>query len=294
MAGVTQKDIRAFLEHYAPQRVPEVASLVATSLGLEDLWDDLLEEYGPWPPAAIGRSGSAALGETSRFADTRKSRAGLDNSILFSHEKALGHEATDDDDLYDLPLQATWGRAVLIGVDYKGLDVARGSVAATIHLRDVLLEAGFAGDIRTLVDDGGITNYPTKQNILQHVEWLATATRPGQCLLLTYSGRTSHGGADEENGSGSLLPADYKKAGGVRGADLLQLASRRMCKGSQLFFICSARPLGHELVRLEHRVVSHPEGDVQQRATAKSSLIDPGTWISVLSAHRPGARASVE
>eukprot|EP01064_Diplonema_japonicum_P012194 TRINITY_DN19650_c0_g1_i1.p1 TRINITY_DN19650_c0_g1~~TRINITY_DN19650_c0_g1_i1.p1 ORF type:complete len:738 (+),score=121.67 TRINITY_DN19650_c0_g1_i1:24-2216(+) len=243
-------DFADFLQHYDPKELSVLDTILAANKDWAGLWEEYIDEYGPWPP--------------------------LDN-------KKIGAEEIR-------PLEAVVGKAVIIGVDYVGANtsaVPSTSVNAAKQLRNCLVAERFKGGIRMLVDDGNIDTIPSKENILDSIQWLATGSQPGHSVFFAFIGKTAHGGHKETEGSGCLYPADHRTNGSIRGADVLQTLSEKLHNGSEAFILCDARPLGYNIAVLRNQLVSFLEGDAQPRVGAKFTNLPPNPRITILSVHKP-------
>ena len=84
-------------------------------------------------------------------------------------------------------------KALLIGIDYRGHPGAlRGCVNDALNVRTWLMDNGVPGDaahMRVLVDDGEDGHImPTRQCILEAIQWLVTDVKEGDSLFFHYSG----------------------------------------------------------------------------------------------------------
>ncbi|KAJ9453204.1 Metacaspase-1 [Diplonema papillatum] len=116
-------------------------------------------------------------------------------------------------------------KALLIGINYHGQQgELRGCVNDVKTMQKLLRDMGFAGGSYqevVLVDDRSFpgAKNPTKNEMLQAFQWLASNNRPGDSLFFHYSG---HGGQQKDNDGDekdgfdeTLIPVDYKQAGQI-------------------------------------------------------------------------------
>uniref|UniRef100_A0A7S3KWD1 Peptidase C14 caspase domain-containing protein n=1 Tax=Amphora coffeiformis TaxID=265554 RepID=A0A7S3KWD1_9STRA len=130
---------------------------------------------------------------------------------------------------YIVPPGATGRRrALIIGINYTG---QQGQIRApqndAHNVQQLLIrKCGFdPQEILMLVDDGEQMS-PTKQNIQAGLQQMVAYSRPGDVLVVSFSG---HGGrvadkdGDEEDGyDSSLMPVDFASAGQIVDDDLLK------------------------------------------------------------------------
>ena len=143
------------------------------------------------------------------------------------------------------PRRAGRTRAVLIGVNYVGTDVALDGAWNDVEKMRSFLhdEAGFSRDKDSMrvLRDNGTDAAPTKANIEKAMRWLVKGAAAGDSLVLHFSGhgvRTSDAGGDESDGMDeALVPSDFRDAGCVVDDDIFQTCVRSLPKGVSLVAI---------------------------------------------------------
>ena len=162
-------------------------------------------------------------------------------------------------------LGAVRGRALIIGVDYceGGVTMIREAQDTALQVFDTILEEGFAGEIKILVDDGDVEKLPTRANILKGVHWLSSGTRPNDNVLLFYIGKTTHGGHKEHHGSGRIVPADFRENGTLRFHDVVHSVSTAIHSQCTFFVVLDSHLQGFPAGRLSNQLLAYPEGDVR-------------------------------
>ncbi|KAL5351463.1 Ca(2+)-dependent cysteine protease [Pseudogymnoascus australis] len=135
---------------------------------------------------------------------------------------SFGQDAPQD---YAFQYSSCTGRrkALLIGINYFGQEgELRGCINDVKNVSAYLHEnCGYSReDMVTLTDDqGDPMGQPTKQNIIQAMQWLVQGAQPNDSLFFHYSG---HGGqtedldGDEEDGNDEVIyPVDFRQAGHI-------------------------------------------------------------------------------
>ncbi|KFY55617.1 hypothetical protein V496_06939 [Pseudogymnoascus sp. VKM F-4515 (FW-2607)] len=135
---------------------------------------------------------------------------------------SFGQDAPQD---YAFQYSSCTGRrkALLIGINYFGQEgELRGCINDVKNVSAYLHQnCGYSReDMVTLTDDqGDPMGQPTKQNIIQAMQWLVQGAQPNDSLFFHYSG---HGGqtedldGDEEDGNDEVIyPIDFRQAGHI-------------------------------------------------------------------------------
>ncbi|KAJ9465335.1 Metacaspase-3 [Diplonema papillatum] len=217
------------------------------------------------------------LGSTiARSQRSQRSRSGSGRRSR-SRSRADRTAADELDDVVPDPnadpvLTGVRGRALCVGINYVGQDgfSLTDSVAAATELADAIVEEGFEGPVRILVDDGNISHIPTKVNIEAAIRWLLDNVRLGDGLILAFAGRVNR----EDNGSLSLCPADHREVAAIPFSDIIDSAVWKLPRGSRLIFLVDNPGPGsispaHQML-LPYRLTS-PEVDA-----ANGSGVPPG------------------
>ena len=251
----TLDDFITLVKYYSPDDVDGVPEMVTSSEDKLELWKQLINKYGPWPP---------------------------------DKPSTTTPEATDEDESdILLPLCSLKGRALIIGIDYTGVEQSRGCISSANQLELSFREQGFTGDIKKLVDDGSIDKLPTKDNIISAAKWLRAGARPGDTMFLYFSGRIVHGGHNEREGSGLLYPADYRKSGHIRGTEIIRSIDAEVPHGCQLLILSDARPGGYTIAKFSHQLISFIESDFTPRNVVGQHSEFKNIQVSQISIHRP-------
>lgn len=121
-------------------------------------------------------------------------------------------------------------RAVVIGINYTGTNVSlSGCINDANHMRSFLSSNGY-NDIVMLTDN---TISPTKQNIVNYMNWLTQAENS----VFYYSG---HGGDITGYNENCIFPIDYQTAGVLSDQDLRTDLVNKMPSNSNLLCILDA------------------------------------------------------
>ncbi|KAF9119354.1 Ca(2+)-dependent cysteine protease [Mortierella sp. 14UC] len=132
-------------------------------------------------------------------------------------------------------------RAVLIGINYTGhANALHGCVNDTAIMKGFLETRGFEDDkIRILTDDQVGTQWmPTRENILENLQWLIRDAKKNDSYFLHYSG---HGGqindfdGDETDGHDNcIFPLDHAENGVITDDELHTLLVQALPPGVRL------------------------------------------------------------
>ncbi|KAI8928014.1 caspase domain-containing protein [Entophlyctis helioformis] len=135
-------------------------------------------------------------------------------------------------------------KALLIGINYFGTSSAlAGCINDAQNMRRFLTTRyGFRDDpnhIVMLTDDQQNPVFrPTKQNILNAIQWLVAGSRPGDSLFFHFSGHGSQQAdkdGDEEDGfDETICPLDFKTAGQIVDDDLNNMLVKPLPHGVRL------------------------------------------------------------
>ena len=132
-------------------------------------------------------------------------------------------------------------RAVLIGINYVGQDgELSGCHNDCLNMKNYLMqEWGFKNENITVLMDDGNHNRPTRSNIMNAYQEVASASKSGDAVFCHYSG---HGGRVRDDDFGeecdgydeTLVPVDYNTSGQIRDDDLYTTLVCAMPAGSTL------------------------------------------------------------
>ncbi|KAJ7115378.1 caspase domain-containing protein [Mycena epipterygia] len=133
-------------------------------------------------------------------------------------------------------------RALCIGINYRGQShELRGCINDAKHVFNFLIRrAGYkAEDIVVLTDDSPHPrSQPTRQNIIDAMQWLVRDARPHDALFFHYSG---HGGqtrdldGDEVDGYDEVIyPVDYKRHGHIVDDEMHAIMVKSLPAGCRL------------------------------------------------------------
>jgi predicted ester cyclase len=135
-------------------------------------------------------------------------------------------------------------KALLIGINYIGSSAAlSGCINDVKNVHRTLTSMGFNSqegkNTRTLTEE--VRRKPTRQNILNSMQWLTEGAQPGDVLWFHYSGHgaqipdKSH---DEQDGKDeSLVPLDYQRAGMITDDDLEAALVKPLPAGVTLYCV---------------------------------------------------------
>lgn len=134
-------------------------------------------------------------------------------------------------------------RAVFIGINYKGQKgELRGCVNDVVNIKNFFESHYPLDEIMVLTDDKKAepeTQYtPTRKNILASFRWLIKGAKPGDSLLLHYSGHGSkvrnQDGTEASGYDQTLVPVDFESAGQILDDDVHDVLCRKLPKGVRL------------------------------------------------------------
>jgi len=151
-------------------------------------------------------------------------------------------------------------KALLIGINYLNLPVGKGRLTGCVndvHNMKELITKKFGFDesnIRVLTDDNAPgTLQPTKNNILEGINWLVSGASKGDSLFFHFSG---HGGqvtdtsGDEMDGMDeTIIPVDFQKSGQIIDDILFEKLVKPVPQGARLtaFMDCCHSGTGLDL-----------------------------------------------
>ncbi|KAJ3120824.1 Ca(2+)-dependent cysteine protease [Nowakowskiella sp. JEL0407] len=131
-------------------------------------------------------------------------------------------------------------RGLFIGINYFGTKAELGGCINDVHrvLKWVQSVAPFQ-DVLILTDDSqDPTKKPTRQNILNGLQWLGQGAQPGDSLFLHYSGHgatVSDTDGEEVDGLDStIVPVDYESAGQITDDELHRVICQPLPAGCRL------------------------------------------------------------
>ncbi|BEJ05546.1 hypothetical protein CcaverHIS641_0300680 [Cutaneotrichosporon cavernicola] len=160
-------------------------------------------------------------------------------------------------------------KALLIGINYFGQQgQLRGCINDVQNVQQFLMSRyGYRSeDMVILTDDAkNPRQIPTRQNIIQAMQWLVRDARPNDALFFHYSG---HGGqvkdtsGDEDDGYDECIyPVDFKRAGHIVDDDMHALMVRPLPAGARLTAIFDSC---HSATALDLPYVYSTEGKVKE------------------------------
>lgn len=134
-------------------------------------------------------------------------------------------------------------KAVFIGINYKGQKgELRGCINDVKNIKNFFQTHYQLDDVLVLTDDKQAepeTKYPpTRANILNAFKWLTKGAKPGDSLLLHYSGHggkvKNHDGTEASGYDQTLIPLDHQKTGHILDDDVHDALCRKLPKGVRL------------------------------------------------------------
>ncbi|KLT38744.1 hypothetical protein CC85DRAFT_252433 [Cutaneotrichosporon oleaginosum] len=160
-------------------------------------------------------------------------------------------------------------KALLIGINYFGQQgQLRGCINDVHNVQKFLMDRYHyrAEDMVILTDDAkNPRQIPTRQNIIQAMQWLVRDARPNDALFFHYSG---HGGqvkdqsGDEDDGYDECIyPVDFKRAGHLVDDDMHALMVRPLPAGCRLTAIFDSC---HSATALDLPYVYSTEGKIKE------------------------------
>ena len=129
-------------------------------------------------------------------------------------------------------------RALLIGINYPNSEAPlQGCWNDVKDIENFIRDYGFE-DIRVLTDEDDSPEWPTRDNMLDAMEWLVEDVQPGDSLFFHFSGHGSQQqdlSGDEEDGlDETLQPCDFEEAGDIVDDDLFEILVRPLAEGAKL------------------------------------------------------------
>eukprot|EP00659_Diplonema_papillatum_P023348 gene23348-35760_t len=136
-------------------------------------------------------------------------------------------------------------KVVSVGINYLGSEEFQlaGSITDSHNHLRFLKRRGWvpAGGCRVLTEDRKGDFPPTRENIVNALQWLTEGAQPGHTMYFHFSG---HGvELPDDNGDAPsgfdrcILPVDYKRAGAIRDDQITQILSRAPA-GSRVIVVC--------------------------------------------------------
>lgn len=144
---------------------------------------------------------------TSQSSGTTRGNQYTDEQQDYGHQHGSGHYSRPpqqtqsfgvDNYNYSYSLCSGRKKALLVGINYFGTkNELRGPINDVNNVEKFLLNSGFSSDnIVKLTDDQRVQRaIPTRQNILDAIQWLVKDAKPNDSLFFHYSG---HGGQTED------------------------------------------------------------------------------------------------
>ncbi|KAJ3094293.1 Ca(2+)-dependent cysteine protease [Phlyctochytrium planicorne] len=180
-------------------------------------------------------------------------------------------------------------RAVFIGINYVGQQgELRGCHQDVRNVRAFVDQRMNNPEQITLMDEPGTPadRLPTKQNIINALNWLVRDAAPGDHFFLHYSG---HGGSvadkdnDEDDGKDeTIYPLDHASTGQITDDDLHKLVADPLPEGAQLIAIFDSCHSG-SVLDLPYSYVLDGNGNVvevdNRVAAAKAFLKGGMAWM---------------
>ena len=123
-------------------------------------------------------------------------------------------------------------KALLIGINYINDPQAtlRGCIDDVVNIEHVLSTMyGYSSDQIVILRDDSTdpTLQPTRDNILSHLQNLATGSENCDEIWIHYSG---HGSLLNDSGRGMLVPVDYNTNGFIQDTELFTIIQQILCK----------------------------------------------------------------
>jgi len=132
-------------------------------------------------------------------------------------------------------------KALLIGINYFGSkNQLNGCINDANNVKKFLLTQGFQEDnIVMLTDDQKLARtIPTRQNIIDGMNWLVKDARPSSSLWFSYSGhgvQVEDKDGDEDDGfDEAICPLDFETAGFLNDDDMHDIMVSRLPQGVRL------------------------------------------------------------
>lgn len=138
-----------------------------------------------------------------------------------------------------MPIGSGQKKALLVGINYINTPAARlnGPINDVQNMMQFLSQRGYQ-NMWVLTDDQDPSKQPTRQNMIQGMQWLVQGARPGDSLVFHYSGHGSQmldTNGDEVDGFDEvILPCDYKMAGYIVDDDLHNILVKSLPYGTRL------------------------------------------------------------
>eukprot|EP00535_Pseudo-nitzschia_heimii_P003180 CAMPEP_0197174868 /NCGR_PEP_ID=MMETSP1423-20130617/1226_1 /TAXON_ID=476441 /ORGANISM="Pseudo-nitzschia heimii, Strain UNC1101" /LENGTH=352 /DNA_ID=CAMNT_0042623869 /DNA_START=131 /DNA_END=1188 /DNA_ORIENTATION=+ len=134
-------------------------------------------------------------------------------------------------------------KALFIGINYVGQKgELKGCVNDVVNIKN-FFEKNYQLDEKMILTDDPRTepetNYaPTKANIISGFRWLVKGAKPGDSLLLHYSGHGSkvknHDGTEKSGYDQTLVPVDHEKKGHILDDDIHDMLCKTLPSGVRL------------------------------------------------------------
>ncbi|KAJ3160120.1 Ca(2+)-dependent cysteine protease [Geranomyces michiganensis] len=167
-------------------------------------------------------------------------------------------------------------KALLIGINYKGTkSELRGCINDVASIKQ-FLTSKFAfpdtpSNMLVLTDDNPNWQLrPTRNNIIQAMQWLVNGTRAGDSLFFHFSGHGSQvkdADGDEDDGyDETICPEDYVSAGQITDDTMNQIMVRGLPNGARLTLIIDAC---HSGSAMDLPFTYLPDGTLKTNTAAK-------------------------
>ncbi|RLV89843.1 Metacaspase-1 [Spathaspora sp. JA1] len=132
-------------------------------------------------------------------------------------------------------------KALLVGINYIGTkQQLNGCINDCNNVKQYLLTQGFKQDDMVMLNDqnNSVRAIPTRQNIIDAIQWLVKDAQANDSLVFHYSG---HGGQTEDKNGDEIdgydeviYPLDFETAGYIDDDTLHQLLVNNLPKGARL------------------------------------------------------------
>lgn len=134
-------------------------------------------------------------------------------------------------------------KALFIGINYVGQKgELKGCVNDVVNIKN-FFDKNYELDEKLILTDDPRTepdtnHAPTRANIISGFRWLVKGAKPGDSLLLHYSGHggktKNHDGTEKSGYDQTLLPVDFQKAGHILDDDVHDMLCKTLPSGVRL------------------------------------------------------------
>jgi hypothetical protein len=137
-------------------------------------------------------------------------------------------------------------KACMIGINYEGTSAAlSGCINDVENMTDKLKSLGFSAEkeenMMYLTEEEKEDRHPTKQNILDAMEWLVADAKAGDVLWFHFSGHGSqqrdYTGEEKDGTDENIVPLDYNRRGCIQDDDLNNILVDKVPEGATLYAV---------------------------------------------------------